>query len=38
MAWSKAEDAGGLTSAKDGNDVPIPFSPPNVCHLLRQLL
>ena len=38
MWYGKAEDAGGLTPAKDGNAVHAPFQPPNftdfqVCQL-----
>lgn len=38
MVWNKAEDTGGLPPAKDDNAVSAPFSPPNLCHFIRQLL
>ena len=34
MVWNKAEDAGGLSPAKDDNAV---FTA-NLCHFIRQLL
>ena len=38
MAWGKAEDAGGLTPGKDDNAASTPFSPPNLCHFIRESL
>lgn len=37
MVWNKAEDAGGLSPAKDNTAVSASFLPPNLCHFIRQL-